>query len=442
MKSIMEDGIVIRIGKPFIIENGDRAELHAHVTISGDTASCFMEETGRLPNTSWLNTYDYPPASWDEEGSSLWFAVPLEYGKYLCAERSDAFVIAFLWYAMVTGADISFEAPMSEKLHDGLTQKLIPALAKDGYRAIKLEGPLSDEPVWNEGGVLTGMSCGADAMYTLHTYGGEDAPEGMRLTHLAYYHAAFMFPFIEPPYDVDAIIAETERMYELPTAEHARSIAAHHGLGFVEVWTNLDRDYYRGGLIYSGMYRFLSCTLALEHLCSLYIISSSGHGHDLNQASLFATTQSYEDLICGSCGTETLRYLNSDHETRTQKLKAIADDPDFQKYAAVCFNDTEDGRGCGECSGCWKTMVPLDILGKLDRFGARFDLDRYYRERRSVFRDFISFSFRPEAAAVRESVRQILDLAEETGGEAGEEFAKAWQEIKEKKEKEDGRYNK
>lgn len=430
---------MISIGKPYVTENGDTAELHAQVRVSADTAARFKEETAGLPNVSWLNTYDYPPASWDGEGSSLRFAVPLEYGKYLCAERSNAFVIAFLWYAMVTGSDISFEAPLSEKLHDGLTRKLIPALAKDGYRAIKLEGPLSDEPVWNEGGVLTGMSCGADAMYTLHAYGGEDAPEGMRLTHLAYYHAAYIFPFIRPPYDVDAIIAETERMYEKPTAEHAGRIAAHHGLRFVEVRTNLDRDFYRGGMIYTGMYRFLSCTLALEHLYSLYIISSSGHGRDIGQASLFIPTQAYEDLICGSCGTESLRCMNSDHQTRIEKLKAIADDPDFQRYATVCFNDSEDGRGCGECSGCWKTMVPLDILGKLDSFGARFDLDRYYRERRSVFADLINFSYRPEAASVRESVRQILDLAEETGGEAGAEFTEVWQEIKGQKGAENGR---
>ena len=36
--------------------------------------------------------------------------------------------------------------------------------------------------------------------------------------------------------------------------------------------------------------------------------------------------------------------MNSDHQTRIEKLKAIADDPDFQRYATVCFNDSEDGR--------------------------------------------------------------------------------------------------
>ena len=133
------------------------------------------------------------------------------------------------------------------------------------------------------------------------------------------------------------------------------------------------------------------------------------------------------------------RFLPLLQDCPQNELKAIADDPDFQRYAAVCFNDSEDGRGCGECIGCWKAMVPLDILGKLDSFGARFDLDRYYRERRTVFMDLVNFSFRPEAASVRESVRQILDLAEETGGEAGAEFTEAWREIKEQKAAENGR---
>ena len=200
------------------------------------------------------------------------------------------------------------------------------------------------------------------------------------------------------------------------------------------MWTNFDRDYYRGGLIYTGMYRFLCCTLAMEHMLSLYIIASSGNGYNVRHTSLFVPTQHYEDLICESCSTESMRYIISDHEIRTSKLKTIADDPDFRKYVSVCSNDTEDGKNCGECFGCWKTMVPLDILGKLDDFSERFDLDRYYGNRRSIFEKLIRYSFRPEADAAREIVRQIIDLAEETESEAGNEFVDVWHDISDKQQ--------
>ena len=45
--------------------------------------------------------------------------------RYLCPERSNAFVVAMLWYAMLTGSDIRFEAPVSKQLYDGLTGTLI-----------------------------------------------------------------------------------------------------------------------------------------------------------------------------------------------------------------------------------------------------------------------------------------------------------------------------
>ena len=81
--------------------------------------------------------------------------------RYLCPERSNAFVVAMLWYAMLTGSDIRFEAPVSKQLYDGLTGTLIPALAKGGFRAIRLEGEVTSERVETQGGVVSGLSCGA-----------------------------------------------------------------------------------------------------------------------------------------------------------------------------------------------------------------------------------------------------------------------------------------
>jgi hypothetical protein len=150
----------------------------------------------------------------------------------------------------------------------------------------------------------------------------------------------------------------------------------------------------------------------------------------VQKTSLFVPTQHYEDLLCESCGTESLRYIISDHALRVDKLRKIADDPDFRKYVSVCSNDTEDGKNCGECFGCWKTMIPLDLLGKLDYFGERFDLDRYNKERSSVFEKMIRFSFRPEADAAREVVRQVLDLADETDSDAASMFIGVWDSIK------------
>lgn len=410
---------MIRIGKPFTKTEDGRAYLCAPVDISDDTAARYLEVTAALKNTAWLTADDYPPAAWKEEGI-MWFSAPGEYRDHFCTERSNAFVIALFWYAMITSSDIRFEAPLSKKLYDGLTQSLIPALSRDGYGGISIDGPVTSEPVWNDGGVVTGMSCGVDSMYTLHCYGGENAPDGLRLTHLVYYDGNYLLPYTEPPYDLNEIYSTAGAPHAY-YVEHARVIAGHHGLPLIHVKNNIDRDYYRGARIFSSMYRFLACTLALEHLYGTYISSSSGHSEGI-EVSLFVPTQHYEDLICESCRTETLSYVSSDHELRSGKLRALADDADAQDYLAVCYQPGPHGENCGECYACWKTMIPLDIINKLGAFGNSFDLRKYYSGRRKVFSDLIRFSMRPEATSARDSVRQFMSLAEKEQNEAGREF--------------------
>ena len=411
---------MITIGKPFITTEGETAFLRAPVKVSEDTAEVYLQKTGELKNSAWLTAVDYPPAVWKEKDSGLWFSAPAGYAEYFCTERSDAFVVAMLWYAMITGSDIRFEAPLSKKLHDGLTQKLLPALMAD-METIRLEGPLSGEPVRCADGVLTGMSCGVDSLYTLHCYGSCDAPEGRRLTHLAYYDCNYLLPYLDPPYDVSAVYREKEQTFS-HIIEHAKVIASHHDLPLIVMRSNLDEDYYRGGRIYGSMYRFLACTLALEHLYGTYISSSSGHDNSMVEVSLTVPTQHYEGLLCECCQTETLRYMTSDSASRPEKLQALTGDDDARRYVAVCYDTGPRGENCGRCYACMKTMIPLDIMGKLDLFGESFDVEKYYREREAVFRDMILFSQRPEASSARESVQQILRLADSFDNEAARSF--------------------
>lgn len=427
---------MITIGRPYITTENDTAYLRAPVQISEDTARIYLEKTAPLKNTAWLTAFDYPPAFWQEEDCNLWFSAPSQYAEYLSTERSNAFVIAMLWYAMITGSDIRFEAPMSRKLYDGLTQKLIPALmpestaSADGAqtRQIQLDGPVTGEPIECAGGVLTGMSCGVDSLYTLHCYDRPDAPEGKRLTHLAYYDCNYLLPFLNPPYDINAIYREKEQVFS-HIIDHAKVIADHHDLPLIVMRSNLDEDFYRGGRIYGSMYRFLACTLVLEPLYGTYISSSSGHDSNMVEASLTVPTQHYEGLLCDCCQTETLHYVTSDDASRPEKLEALADDEDVQKYVAVCYDAGPHGENCGRCYACMKTMIPLDIIGKLDRFGESFDLKKYYSEREDVYRDLILFSQRPEASSARESVQQILQLASKYDNDAGRLFRSIYDAI-------------
>ena len=418
---------MIRIGTPFITQEGGRAYLKAKVTITEDTAAAYVKNiTPRRSFCVWLTDEDYPPASWDSDGT-LWFDVPLEYSRYLCTERSNSFVIALLWYAIVSGSDIEFESPMSKRLYDGITTMLMPELAKAGFAPVALVGPVTNEPVWCEGGVVAGMSGGVDSTYTLKCYTSDSVPEDIRLTHLCHYTCGYLFKPGEVGRGVDALYDSEDKIEDI-VLDRARQVAQAKGLPLVDSNSNIDRDFYRGGYIYMGMYRYLASTLALEHLYKLYISSSSGHVNDQVEVSLFAPTQHYEGLLCSSLQTETFRYMSSDNDSRIRKLKAVADDEVFQKTASVCFATGPNGENCGECYGCWKTMVPLDVIGKLDKFDSIFDLDKYYANREEIFRDLITFARRPEASSARETVKQVMDEIDAgNSGKAGELFKKVYE---------------
>ena len=415
---------MIHIGTPYIREEGDRAYLKAPVTIPEDTAEAYIKNIQPYRQFCvWLVDEDYPPKAWETDGT-LWFDVPLQYGRYLCVERSNAFVTALFWYAMVAGSDIEFEAPMSARLYEGFTDKLIPVLKEKGFSPIRLKGPVTSEPVWCDGAVVAGMSAGVDSNYTLKLYSGDNAPKDKRLTHLCHYTCNNLFKPEEIHKGLEQLYRDEDSI-EIIILEKAKKTAAENNIPLIDTNSNIDRDYYRGGYIYMAMYRYLACTLAMEHLYRLYISSSTGHKSDVLELSLFVPTQHYEGILCDSLCTETLSYITSDHDLRTKKLKEIADDRAFQKYAAVCFRTGSKGENCGECYGCLKTMIPLDIIGKLDAFDESFDLKKYYADRERLFGELVSFSKRPEASSAREMVGQILDLTKEYPGTASEMFKRA-----------------
>ena len=398
---------MITIGKPTVYSENEKAYLTADISIPENAALRYKETTSTLKNCSWRTEKDYPPKTWENGEAKLCFEVDKKYADCLCTERSDAFVIAFLWYAIITGEDICFEVPMSERLYIGLTQKLIPALCSDGRRQIQLMGTVTSETLECKGAVATGMSCGVDSFFTLRTH---------ELTHITYYECGHIFHLMGVVSDNISTEEYYQRAYEIADkkAASAADVAGQSGLEFVYVKSNLDKDFYRGGYIYRGMYVNLSCTLALQKLFKTYISSSSGHGVDL-KTGLIVPTQNYENLLCDCCKTETLDYVSSDFTKRFEKIDRLSDDDLAAKYLDVCFNFK--GKNCGECYGCLKTILVLDLLGKLDKYSNVFDLEKYYSDRKKYIKILADGARHRKIGSVIESWSDMVKYAKEHSGE-------------------------
>lgn len=375
---------MIRIGKPYVYDDGNYAYLKAKIEISEDTSAAYIAASKVIRKVHWRTSENYPPIEWKTNSSGLWFAVPKEYKSYLCSDRTDAFVVAMLWYAMITGSDIKSEAPMSEKMVFHITRYLVPALcnSKNGYRRIKIIGPTTNQPYQNIGGVGTGMSCGVDSFYTLHEYTKEDTPTKYRLTHLAYFNMGAIFHpnrSDKKKYTLNEFYETTDAMSK-EKRENARLVAEQVGIPLVYVKSNLDSDYYRGAYGHTGVYRNCAMALSLQGLFSVYY-NSSGGWPGYFDLTLTEGSQHYEALLCQCLSTESLSFILSDYASRVEKTITISDNKMVQKYLDVCFCFNS----CGKCSKCIRTLVTLDIIGKVDQFGEIFNIDDFKKHRAEAY---------------------------------------------------------
>lgn len=371
---------MIKIGKPYIYEKEGYAYLKAPVAVSADTAEAYLAASKMIKKVHWRTEENYPPIEWQNDDSGLWFAVPLVYKQYLCHDRVDAFVVAMLWYAMITGSDIESEAPMSEKMVFHITHYLIPALCTptNGYRRIKIIGPTTNVPYKNAAGVGTGMTCGVDSLYTMYKYTQPDIPEKYRLTHLAYFNMGAIFHpnrSEKKEYSLKEFYETTDQMSEVKRG-NAEQVSRITNLPLAYVKSNLDSDYYRGAYGHTGVYRNCAMALSLQGLFSVYY-NSSGGWPGYFDLTLTEGSQHYEALLSTCFSTESLTFILSDYVSRIEKTIAIADDKIAQKYLDVCFCFNS----CSKCSKCTRTLVTLDLIDKVDLFGDVFDI-KYFKQHR------------------------------------------------------------
>lgn len=198
----------------------------------------------------------------DGNRNTIWFEVRREYGEYLCWERSDAFVIGLLNYAMRNGHDITCEAPMGEDLHYQITTYLIEAIAKGDARMyhtrITAEVDHSELPCDNAVG--TGISCGIDSFHALAGNNDAKYPKH-RITHLTFNNVGSHGE------------GEHARRLFAERKEHSRKFCEEFGFKFVESNSNImdviPQDHYQTHTFTSSF-----AIYCLQKLYSVYYYAS------------------------------------------------------------------------------------------------------------------------------------------------------------------------
>ena len=305
----------------------------------------------------------------------LFYEVDKEYEKYLCFERSDSFVLALIPYAIRKGLDIECESPVTESLLHNLNVVLLPMLAKYDHRlkrAIKIIAKTDHTPIEGDA-VGTGISLGVDSLYTVKTR-MEAEQESFKLTHLLYTSSK-------------SVKHESE-----PRKLEAKKAAKELGLPMVLITTN-SREEFQVGHLRGHPFTNLSAIFALRKLFRIYYYSTA---HEISQFSVqdnsIKSGDHYLLLIAHVFTTPGLSFYMSElHVPRDEKVKEIADWEIAQKYLRVCLANPKN---CGISKKCKRTLLELDMYGKVELFRESFDVDYYLENRSWYFKESIKDELR------------------------------------------------
>ena len=315
----------------------------------------------------------------------IYYATPALYGDYLSYEVADAFVVGCLLPAALYGEDIQVDGAISERLFYNLSNSVSYILSLIYGNRIRIQASQLVNPDYNATGVGCGCSLGVDSFAAMLQHFptsiiGQDAtvPASYRITHLTYFNIGAM-GYVD--------LQKAKLSYE-KDLQRVRSFAEEVGLPVVELESNFSLLYKDLDFDASGDVRNFSAVLALQKLFGRYLYGSTFPMVDFRFDK--GQTGYYESVLAPLLSTESTEIIIANPDmSRIDKTRAIADNPLVQKYLYVCWKELIANRwphskiaaikdahvNCSRCDKCKRTLLALDLMGKLPSYQSVFDLD-------------------------------------------------------------------
>lgn len=310
----------------------------------------------------------------NNQTKQVWFEVDEKWGKYLCTERCDAFVIGLLNYALRKGYNIQSSIPITEDLLYHLNEALIPSLTKydKALHSIKILAPQA-APLANAGAVGTGLSGGVDSFHAIihHTHSKYSSFD---ITHLCVNN-------------VGAFGEGNEKNFQnrkVGTYQRAKKVAASLNLPLIETNSNFAHEFLQNHLL-THTYSSVFAVYCLQKLWKVYFYASSGFPFNFfsldNNSKHDSSAYELLSLQCFSHSNLTI-YSEGGALDRLEKIRTVANHPLVQKHLHVCLSLGE--KNCGKCSKCRRTILNLYALNELEKFHQVFDI-QYFKQHKTEY---------------------------------------------------------
>lgn len=348
---------MIKIGKPFVADKGDKSVLY-----------CSMTDDGLKKK------YD------------LWFSVESKYRQFITFDSGDAFVLIALQIAMKSGQNILCECPISDRLMFNMTNGVMP-LINTLYPEQKPVSIKADTISLHRGGmgVGTGCSLGIDSFSTIIDLMSDKFPIESKLTHVALFNSGQLG-------DNDLQHADNQFYKEMNALG---APVKELGLELVGINSNVNQLY--KDYNFPLLHRFITTTcafpLVLQSLFKSYIYASS---YPIVDFSLDPSDISHiEHALVPLLGTEsTCLSISNPTFTRVDKTLLVSTNRVAKKYLNVCWSNqlynmygddiylkNKTKLNCGICDKCMRTLFTLEVIGRIDDFKEIFDIGNYLKYR-------------------------------------------------------------
>ena len=304
---------------------------------------------------------------------TIYFEIDKKYSYMLNDENYDAFVLIPLWLAMLHKQDLYIRGKVSKKLYQNIKWYL-PKILCNFYSALSPVNFLVDgftSPPKKRGKLIgTGISLGVDSLSTIYDHFIKNEDPEYKINALFYFDCGVLAQ----------VGIEDKLMQELNLNhyEQAKKIAGELGLPCYYLKSNVQNFRKTEDSTKLEAFAKFSCVFSLSNVLSRYYNSGTFSyeqiGH-FEAHTLSGFSESYSVPLIQTERTEII--VDGCQYRRVDKIKNISDWEIAQKYLNVCWRYTPDGSNCCRCPKCYRTMLALEIMGKLENFSRVFDIEQY-----------------------------------------------------------------
>lgn len=212
---------------------------------------------------------------------------------------------------------------------------------------------------------MTAFSGGIDSFCNLYDhYYNPLTPPGLRITH-------FNFNNVGSNGEWDPVQA---RMLFHTRYSRLKAFPASLGMDFIQVDSNLN-NILQMNFEQAYTPRNVSVPLLFQKLFKRFYLASAHEYRDVYVGP--APDPGYHDPIAlPLLSTETLEcVVTGSQYTRPQKTAIVAEMEAARHYLDVCVSmESNAARNCGRCFKCARTLLTLELLGKIHHFTKVFDM--------------------------------------------------------------------